>query len=132
MHAGIRVVNTNPLYTKREQIHQFNDSGATAPCGFGQFTCDLTEQVLPETKIETVIIASMTDLTDLSATPAKAQEFKNVQSFGFLETLQQGAELPPCVVEATWDDLAVLQYTGGTTGPSKGVMLSHGNVVILV
>jgi long-chain acyl-CoA synthetase len=42
--------------------------------------------------------------------------------------LQQGAELPPCVVEATWDDLAVLQYTGGTTGPSKGVMLSHGNV----
>ncbi|MDG1904171.1 MAG: AMP-binding protein [Arenicella sp.] len=127
MHAGIRVVNTNPLYTKREQIHQFNDSGATALVVLDSLLAT-TEQVLPETKIETVIIASMTDLTDLSATPAKAQEFKNVQSFGFLETLQQGAELPPCVVEATWDDLAVLQYTGGTTGPSKGVMLSHGNV----
>ena len=97
MHAGIRVVNTNPLYTKREQIHQFNDSGATALVVLDSLLAT-TEQVLPETKIETVIIASMTDLTDLSATPAKAQEFKNVQSFGFLETLQQGAELPPCVV----------------------------------
>ena len=138
MRAGMIVVNTNPLYTTREMEHQFNDSGAKALVVLANMA-DKVEEVLPQTGIETVII---TEIADMHA-PLKRKLMngavryvkKMVPSYNLpkavklTRVLSAGAKSSFKPVEAKADDIAVLQYTGGTTGVAKGAMLTHANLV---
>jgi len=138
LRAGFVVVNTNPLYTARELKHQLKDSGAKAILIMENFASVL-EAVVDDTDVEHVILTSMGDMMSplkgmimnfvlkrvKKMVPAYslpgALQFKSVLSQGQSKTLDEPA--------LTHDDLAFLQYTGGTTGVSKGAMLSHGNMV---
>jgi long-chain acyl-CoA synthetase len=123
LRAGLVVVNTNPLYTAREQLHQFNDSGAKVLVVLSDLL-PLTEQVVPQTGVEMVIATSAIDLLQPQPLPASSL----AQIVSFTDALAQGVGKQLPVISSTMADVAVLQYTGGTTGPSKGAILSHGNI----
>lgn len=123
IRAGLILINTNPLYTERELIHQFNDSGAKALVVLSDLLPTLTK-VIDSTQIELVISTHPLDLIAPQAHPKT--DFKNVE---FCQMLKQGAKLPFNRLTAKLDDLSALQYTGGTTGLSKGAMLTHGNML---
>ncbi len=118
LRAGYVVVNVNPLYTARELEHQLNDSGAQALV--------LLDAFLPtfnalgrDTKVRHVVVASTNDQVD--TVPASHVTFE--------QALAQGANAPFTRVAISPDDVAVLQYTGGTTGVSKGATLLHRNLI---
>ncbi len=138
LKAGMTVVNTNPLYTPSEMKHQFNDSGAKVAIVLANFACNL-EEILSETKIETVIVTKMGDM--LGGLKGAIVNFvvKNVKkmvppynlpdAISFKSAMAAGARETFEAPEISGEDLAFLQYTGGTTGVSKGAMLTNRNVV---
>ncbi len=139
LRAGLTVVNTNPLYTDRELQHQLKDSGAKAIVVVEMFAQTLSD-VIEHTDVETVITTRVADMLDfpksmlvnfvIKYVKKMVPAFNLPQAVSFKDVLAQGASLPPAkVVDLTLDDIAFLQYTGGTTGVSKGAMLSHGNMV---
>ncbi len=124
MRAGLVIVNTNPLYTARELRHQFKDSGAKAIVVL-ESIASTVNKTLPESNIETVILVNANTL--LKHQTISMNNAKEVISFG--EILAQGEELSPALVEINNKALSLLQYTGGTTGVSKGAMLSQHNLL---
>ncbi|MRV76617.1 long-chain-fatty-acid--CoA ligase [Duganella sp. FT92W] len=138
LRAGYTVVNVNPLYTPRELEHQLNDSGAEAIIILENFATTL-EQVLPRTKVKHIVVASMGEL--LGGLKGAIVNFvvrnvkKMVPAFSlpnavrFKSVLGQGAGMKLTPVDLKATDVAFLQYTGGTTGVSKGATLTHRNIV---
>jgi long-chain acyl-CoA synthetase len=138
LRAGLVVVNTNPLYTPREMEHQFKDSGAKAVVILANFAHNLQE-VLPRTPIKHVVV---TELGDMLGFPKRllvnavvkhvkkmVPEFRIPGAVPFNEALRLGTAQRLDPVSVTSDEIAVLQYTGGTTGVSKGAMLTHANLI---
>ena len=138
MRAGIVVVNTNPLYTAREMEHQFNDSGAKALLILANMA-NMAEQVVPKTGIKLVMVTELADMhpfpkrllinTVVKRVKKMVPAYSLPQAVSFRHTLALGAKKAPVAVALTLDDTAVLQYTGGTTGLSKGAQLLHKNLV---
>ena len=121
--AGMVIVNTNPMYTARELEHQFNDSGATVLVGMSELLPQVVD-VLPATGIERVICTSIFDL--MEAQPRPELELPELISLPEIFAAAENRQLPGC--ETDMNTVALLQYTGGTTGPAKGAILSHGNI----
>ncbi|MBF8766946.1 long-chain-fatty-acid--CoA ligase [Pseudomonas putida] len=138
MRAGLIVVNTNPLYTEREMRHQFKDSGARALVYMNLFG-KRVQTVLPDTGIEYLIEAKMGDMlptlkgwlvnTVVDKLKKMVPAYALPQAVSFKQVLRQGRDGVPTPVPLSLGDIAVLQYTGGTTGLAKGAMLTHGNLV---
>ena len=138
MRAGMIVVNTNPLYTTREMEHQFNDSGAKALVVLANMA-ENAEKVLPHTGIEHVIITEVADMHSpikrtlmngaVKYLKKMVPPFNIPGAHKLPAVLSAGAREKFTPVDIKLDDLAALQYTGGTTGVAKGAMLTHANLV---
>lgn len=138
LKAGIIVVGTNPLYTAREMAHQFKDSGAKAIVIVANFASNL-DKILDETEIKTVIVTQLGDM--LGGLKGSIVNFvvknikKMVPSYNlptavkWKDVIKKGKKHSFNKPEIEPSDLAFLQYTGGTTGVSKGAQLSHRNLV---
>lgn len=144
LKAGLIMVNTNPLYTPAEMVHQFSDSGAVGLVATDLFAGKVAE-VLPKTAIKTVIVVSIADLL----APLRRWLVRAVQKYvkkmvppitfahtAFTRALAAGADRiaagadPQLYAQGLdHDSIAALQYTGGTTGVAKGAVLTHGNLV---
>lgn len=122
LRAGFIIVNTNPLYTSPEMLHQFNDSGAKAIIILQDLYPKL-EAIQAKTGIEKVIVTGADDLiTGETKLLAEGQ-------IGLMQTIDDGRKETLKPSTAQLNDIAVLQYTGGTTGVSKGAALTHRNLI---
>jgi len=138
LRAGLTVVNVNPMYTARELRHQLNDSGASAILVLDNFASVLAE-VVAETRVRQVIATGVGDLLGfpkrlvvnfvLKYVKKAIPDYRIEGVVRFNDVLAKGQAkpLPSIVIEPS--DIAFLQYTGGTTGVSKGAMLTHRNLV---
>ena len=137
LRAGYTVVNVNPLYTPRELEHQLKDSGAEAIMLLENFATTL-EKVLPNTSVKHVIIGSMGDLLGFKGmivnfvvrnVKKMVPAYSIPSAVSFNDALAAGRKLKLNKPTLTGDDVAFLQYTGGTTGVSKGATLLHRNIL---
>lgn len=138
LRAGLVVVNTNPLYSRRELKHQLNDSGAKALVVLANIA-DTAAQVVAETGVKQVIVSEIADLHNplkrvLINSVAKyikkmVPDFSFANQVNFRDAMSIGGNQPHEDVQRSPDDVAVLQYTGGTTGVAKGAMLTNSNLV---
>jgi len=127
IRAGATQVNVNPLYTPRELEHQLTDAGAKAIVIFSGVSATLAE-IIDRSGLEQVITVNPGDGIGASLpSPPVDTRLKKVTPFA--DALAQGAELPLATPRLNGDDILFLQYTGGTTGLSKGAALSHRNLV---
>ena len=138
LRAGFTVVNTNPLYTTRELKHQLSDSGAKAIVVMENF-CHVLQEVIDETPVQHVITTQLGDMLKFPKSLIVNLVVKHVKkmvptfslprSITFKAALKIGAEKPYDAVQTNHQDIAFLQYTGGTTGVAKGAMLTHRNMI---
>ncbi|MEZ0169864.1 AMP-binding protein [Microvirga sp. TS319] len=137
LSAGGTVVNVNPLYTPRELTHQLQDSGARFLFVLENFGTTV-EEALPALKLDRAVVVKPGDLLGAKGTIVNlvsryvkkaVKPFRLPGSVPFTTVLSEGARRKPDPVAVTRDDIAFLQYTGGTTGISKGAVLLHRNVV---
>lgn len=138
LRAGLIVVNVNPLYTERELEHQLKDSGAETIIIFANSAHTL-ESILPNTPIKNIIITEIGDMLGFPKSLIVNSVIKYVKkmvpsynlpnAISFKDVLAGGNAKKFQEVECTHDDTAFLQYTGGTTGVSKGAILTHKNIV---
>ncbi|MCG2577284.1 long-chain-fatty-acid--CoA ligase [Dechloromonas sp. XY25] len=136
LRAGCVVVNCNPLYTPRELEHQLKDSGAVAIVIVENFAHTL-QQVIAHTALKHVIVTPMGEMLGLKGVVVNfvvrhvkklVPAWKIAGAIGFNSALASGRSQGWKPVPLTRDDIAFLQYTGGTTGVSKGAMLTHANI----
>jgi len=138
LRAGLVVVNTNPLYTSQEMEHQFNDAGAKALI-IHKSMAHNAEKILANTQIETVFVTQVGDLHDFikrNLLNAAVKYLKKMepdynlpQAIPLRSALYKYDGQTPNKVKVETPDVAVLQYTGGTTGVSKGAILTHANLI---
>jgi long-chain acyl-CoA synthetase len=138
LRAGLAVVNTNPLYTPREMQHQFKDSGVKAIVILANFASNL-EKILARTDIQHVVVTGLGDLLGFPKKQIVNAVVKYVKklvpayslpdAISFNDALSRGRQQPFKPVDIKNTDLAFIQYTGGTTGVSKGAMLTHRNLI---
>ncbi|MBK7337979.1 MAG: AMP-binding protein [Saprospirales bacterium] len=138
LRAGLVLVNTNPLYKPREMLHQFTDSGVKAIVICENFASSL-EKVLHETPIKTVIVTSIGEMLGpvkgtivnfvVRRIKRMVPKYHIPNTASFLDAIRQGKKFSLTDHAGHPDDVVALQYTGGTTGVSKGAMLSNRNLV---
>ncbi len=138
IRAGLIVVNTNPLYTPREMLHQFNDSGVKGIIIVENFASNLQE-ILDKTEIDTIILTSIGEMLGpikgsvvnfvVRSVKRMVPKFELPNTIGFKEAIHQGKKFTIKPFEDTPDRVISHQYTGGTTGVSKGAMLTNRNLV---
>lgn len=126
LRAGLILVNTNPLYTARELEHQFTDSGAKALVVLQEFI-PTVEQIVANTGVKTIISTNVFDMMEAQPLPETGLG-DAIRLVAFPDTIAAGENFELPAITSSMSDVAVLQYTGGTTGPAKGAMLSHGNI----
>jgi len=138
MKAGLIVVNTNPLYTPKELEHQFNDAGVKALVVFANMAHNV-EKILSKTSIQHVIITEIADFHSpvkrllvnsvVKYVKKMVPKYHLPNALRLNDVLAKGADKTVAKVRMTPEQIAVLQYTGGTTGVAKGAMLTHANLI---
>ena len=137
LRAGLIIVNTNPLYTATEMKHQFNDSGATTIVILAQFA-HLLEKIQAETPIKNIVVTQVGDqlpwlkgnlINFVLKKIKKMVPDYNLKHHTWSEALELGSTSTYSQPAIKQNDIAFLQYTGGTTGVSKGAVLTHKNII---